>query len=195
MASATASSISTRRWYSRRWTEAPCPSSPTPCCARPASARRCWPTRWTWKMRWMSCAAWISARDWPACCEWHLGQHRVQIAPVPACSTCRRCCGCANGSPPTPAGRHSAAALERLSGLDRWTLARQFRAAFGTSPSRFRTMRQLDRARRLITAGTPLAEVALEAGFADQSHLSRQFKRAYGMTPARWRTALDRSTA
>ena len=94
-----------------------------------------------------------------------------------------------------PAGRHSAAALESLSGLDRWTLARQFRAAFGTSPSRFRTMRQLDRARRLMIGGTPLAEAALEAGFADQSHLSRQFKRAYGMTPARWRTALDRSTA
>ncbi len=94
-----------------------------------------------------------------------------------------------------PAARHSAAALERLSGLDRWTLARQFRAAFGTSPSRFRTMRQLDRARRLMVAGTPLAEAALEAGFADQSHLSRQFKRAYGMTPARWRAALEQKVA
>ena len=70
-------------------------------------------------------------------------------------------------------------------------LARQFRAAFGTSPSRFRTMRQLDRARRLMIGGTALAEAALEAGFADQSHLSRQFKRAYGMTPARWRAALE----
>ena len=56
-------------------------------------------------------------------------------------------------------------------------------------------MRQLDRARRLMTAGTPLAEAALEAGFADQSHLSRQFKRAYGMTPARWRAALEQKVA
>jgi AraC-like DNA-binding protein len=89
-----------------------------------------------------------------------------------------------------PAAWPSAAALERLSGLDRWTLARQFRAAFGTSPSRFRTMRQLDEARRLMARGTSLAAAAAGAGFADQSHLSRQFKRAYGLTPGRWAAAL-----
>jgi AraC-like DNA-binding protein len=89
-----------------------------------------------------------------------------------------------------PAAWPSAAALERLSGLDRWTLARQFRAAFGTSPSRFRTMRQLDHARRLMANGTSLSETAAHAGFADQSHLSRQFKRAYGLTPGQWAAAL-----
>jgi len=89
-----------------------------------------------------------------------------------------------------PAVRRPIAAYEAVTGLDRWTLARQFRAAFGTSPSRFRTMRQLDRARRLIASGTPLAEAALAAGFADQSHLSRLFKRSYGLTAARWRAAV-----
>ncbi len=89
-----------------------------------------------------------------------------------------------------PAIRHSAAEFEKVSGLDRWTVARQFRAAFGTSPSRFRTMRQLDRARRMLTGGRPIAETALEAGFADQSHMSRLFKRAYGLTAARWTAAL-----
>jgi AraC-like DNA-binding protein len=89
-----------------------------------------------------------------------------------------------------PAERRSMDELERLSGLDRWTIARQFRAAFGTSPSRFRTLRQLDRVRRSVKRGTCLAEAALDAGFADQSHLSRQFKRAYGLTPARWAAAL-----
>jgi AraC-like DNA-binding protein len=89
-----------------------------------------------------------------------------------------------------PAAWPSAAALERLAGLDRWTLARQFRAAFGTSPSRFRTMRQLDHARRLMAHGVCLAEAAADAGFADQSHFSRQFKRAYGLTPGRWAAAL-----
>ena len=85
-----------------------------------------------------------------------------------------------------PAVWPSAAALERLSGLDRWTLARQFRAAFGTSPSRFRTMRQLDLARGLVARGAPLTEAAARAGFADQSHMTRQLKRAYGLTPGRW---------
>ena len=35
-----------------------------------------------------------------------------------------------------------------------------------------------------------VAEAALEAGFADQSHMSRMFKRAYGLTPAKWQAAL-----
>jgi len=82
------------------------------------------------------------------------------------------------------------ATLERLAGLDRWSLARQFRAAFGTSPSRFRTLRQLDAVRRLLRRGSSLADAADAAGFADQSHMSRQFKQAYGLTPARWSAAL-----
>jgi AraC-like DNA-binding protein len=89
-----------------------------------------------------------------------------------------------------PSAPLSAGDLEGVAGLDRWTIARQFRAAFGTSPSRFRTMRQLDRARRLISRGLPLSEAALESGFADQSHLSRMFKRTYGLTPGQWAVAL-----
>lgn len=89
-----------------------------------------------------------------------------------------------------PTVRQSMATLEEVSGLDRWALARQFRAAFGTSPGRFRTMRQLDRARRSIGCGLPLAEAALQAGFADQSHMSRMFKCCYGLTPGKWAAAL-----
>lgn len=76
--------------------------------------------------------------------------------------------------------------LEALTGLDRYTLARQFRMRLGTSPYRYLTMRRLDRARYLMRAGSSLADAALGCGFADQSHLTRQFKRAYGISPGRW---------
>src|SRR5258708_447955 len=72
-----------------------------------------------------------------------------------------------------PTSPHSIERLEGVSGLDRWALARQFRAAFGTSPSNFRTMRQLDQARRMIRGGLPLAETAAGAGLAYQSQMSR----------------------
>lgn len=94
-----------------------------------------------------------------------------------------------------PADQHSMDELERVADIDRWTLARQFRAAFGTSPRRFRTLRQLDHVRRLLNLGRSLAEAAVEAGFADQSHMSRQFKLAYGLTPARWAAAINHDPA
>jgi AraC-like DNA-binding protein len=79
-----------------------------------------------------------------------------------------------------------AAELERIAGLDRYTLARHFRRAYGTSPDRYRMMRRLGHARAAIQAGVPPARAAADAGFADQSHMTRQFVRAYGMTPGRW---------
>lgn len=79
-----------------------------------------------------------------------------------------------------------ASTLEGITGIDRYTIARHFRRAFGTSPDRYRTLRRLELARVAIGSRRPLAEVAAESGFADQSHLTRQFKRAYGITPGRW---------
>lgn len=80
----------------------------------------------------------------------------------------------------------SAAVLEAVTGLDRFSLSRAFRAIHGTSPHRYLLMRRLSFARRLIERGLPLARVAAEAGFADQSHLTRHFKKAFGLTPGRW---------
>jgi AraC-like DNA-binding protein len=85
-----------------------------------------------------------------------------------------------------PRERTPASLLEQIGGTDRFTFARHFRRAYGTSPDRFRTLRRLALARTAIERGCPLARAAAESGFADQSHLTRQFKRAYGLTPAQW---------
>ncbi|TJW87509.1 MAG: AraC family transcriptional regulator [Mesorhizobium sp.] len=83
--------------------------------------------------------------------------------------------------------------LEAITGLDRYALSRHFRATYSTSPHRFLVMRRLQRARRMIEAGEPLAETAVAAGFSDQSHFNRHFKKAFGLTPGRW-GALVRAT-
>ncbi len=81
---------------------------------------------------------------------------------------------------------HSAE-LESITRLTRYELARQFRILLGTSPHRYLLMRRLDLARERIHGGRPLAEVACDAGFADQAHFTRAFKAAFGLTPARYR--------
>jgi AraC-like DNA-binding protein len=78
------------------------------------------------------------------------------------------------------------AELEAVTGLTRYDLARQFRLMHGTSPYRYLLMRRLDFAREQLARHRALAEVAIEAGFADQAHFSRMFKAAYGVTPARY---------
>jgi AraC-like DNA-binding protein len=76
--------------------------------------------------------------------------------------------------------------LETVTGLDRFALARHFRAATGTSPHRYQVGRRLARAQKMIAAGTALSEAAAATGFADQSHLTRHFAARFGLTPGRF---------
>ncbi|TQV73324.1 AraC family transcriptional regulator [Denitrobaculum tricleocarpae] len=80
----------------------------------------------------------------------------------------------------------SSSELEGVSGLSRYDLARQFRAAYGNSPYRYSLARRLDFARCRLSREGSLAELAVEAGFADQAHFTRMFKSAHGITPARY---------
>jgi len=77
-------------------------------------------------------------------------------------------------------------ALVQASGRDRWSLSRDFRALYGTSPYRYLTQRRLAEARNRMLAGESLTEAALGSGFFDQAHMTRLFTQSFGISPARW---------
>ena len=90
-------------------------------------------------------------------------------------------------SPERPA---TLAELAALSGVSRFQLLRGFARTVGVTPHAYLIQQRVRLARRLLAAGRRPAEVAAEAGFADQSHLTRAFRRQLGVTPARYRAAV-----
>jgi AraC-like DNA-binding protein len=66
-------------------------------------------------------------------------------------------------------------------------LARAFRREFRCTVGEFVRRARVDLACAEIDRGSALADVALRAGFADQSHLTRVFRRATGLTPGQYR--------
>ncbi|MEI2832929.1 AraC family transcriptional regulator [Pseudomonas mosselii] len=72
-------------------------------------------------------------------------------------------------------------------GLSRAYLIRAFGKRFGLTPHGYLLDQRVQHARTLLRAGRPIAEVALEAGFADQAHLQRAFKRHLATTPGHYR--------
>lgn len=83
-------------------------------------------------------------------------------------------------------GSVSLGELAEVAGVHPGTLLRRFRLEVGLAPYEYLVARRIDLARQLLLAGRPIAEVAMRAGFADQSHLHRHFKRIVGVTPGRF---------
>jgi AraC-like DNA-binding protein len=76
--------------------------------------------------------------------------------------------------------------LAREAGLSPFHLLRCFKQEVGLTPFAYRNQRRIEAARRLLRAGRPIAETAVEVGFTDQSHLTRQFQRLVGVSPGRY---------
>jgi len=77
--------------------------------------------------------------------------------------------------------------LACVAGLSRAHLTRAFSAAFHMPPHVYLNAVRISQAQKRIRLGMPLTRVALECGFADQSHFTRRFKGAVGATPSAWR--------
>lgn len=83
------------------------------------------------------------------------------------------------------AGRINIDDLAQMTRLSSSYFSAAFRVSFGTSPHDYICRRRVDQAAHLMVhTDAPLCEIALDCGFADQSHLSRVFHRMTGTTPA-----------
>jgi AraC family transcriptional regulator len=86
------------------------------------------------------------------------------------------------------------AGLATEAGVHPGYLAGAFRRHFGCSVGDYvRRQRVALACRHLTGSVAPLADVALLAGFADQSHFTRTFKRQIGLTPAAYRKLTARA--
>jgi len=84
--------------------------------------------------------------------------------------------------------RPTLAELADAVGVHPVTLARSFRKAFGCSVGEYLRRLRIERASdQLVSGDARLAEIALAAGFADQSHFSNVFRRRTGMSPSAFR--------
>jgi len=88
-----------------------------------------------------------------------------------------------------PSSRVSLAELAALSGVSRYQIVRAFARELGVTPYAYVIQRRVRLARQLLVSGATLADAALRAGFADQSHLTRAFVRQLGVSPGRYLTA------
>ncbi|HEX4407143.1 MAG TPA: AraC family transcriptional regulator [Xanthobacteraceae bacterium] len=79
-------------------------------------------------------------------------------------------------------------ALADITGLSRCYFARAFKRSVGMPPHHYLMQRRLECAKKLLAdTEMPLAQVALESGFSDQSHFSRRFRQVIGITPRSYR--------
>ena len=73
-------------------------------------------------------------------------------------------------------------------GLSVSHFSRAFRVSTGLPPHQWLLRQRVNTAKQLMSVrGLPLSEIAISAGFANQSHFTRVFSSVVGVSPAAWR--------
>ena len=79
--------------------------------------------------------------------------------------------------------------LAQQVGLSRYAIIRLFKANVGLTPHAFQINLKINQARAQLKQGIPLAELAANLGFSDQSHFHKAFKAHTGITPRQFQLA------
>jgi AraC-like DNA-binding protein len=80
-------------------------------------------------------------------------------------------------------------------GWSRRHLGARFREAVGLPPKALGRLIRVEHAAQRVRAGDPLADIAYEVGYADQSHFTRDFRELVGCTPTQFPFVQDMSAA
>jgi AraC family transcriptional regulator len=87
--------------------------------------------------------------------------------------------------------RISVEALAKLANLSVCYFVRAFKQSVGVTPHDYLIRRRVERTMELLSGtNMPLSEIALAAGFADQSHCARRFRQHVGMSPRDYRWSM-----
>ena len=73
--------------------------------------------------------------------------------------------------------------MAEVAGLSPYHLIRRFKQAYGQTPHAFQLDQRINRGKQLLKQGQAIVDVALQLGFADQSHFQRHFKSRHALTP------------
>lgn len=84
------------------------------------------------------------------------------------------------------------AKLQQISGLNKFTIIRNFKKLYVSTPAAFHLQYRVAEAKRLLSKGADVFDICEELRFYDQAHLIREFKRMYGITPGTYTEQLKR---
>lgn len=73
--------------------------------------------------------------------------------------------------------------LQEISGLNKYTIIRNFKKLYITTPAAYHLQYRVAEAKRLLSKGADVFDVCEELRFYDQAHMIREFKKMYGITP------------
>lgn len=76
--------------------------------------------------------------------------------------------------------------LAEVAALSKYHFLRVFEKEVGLSPHQYVIQQRILRSKKALLRGEPIAEVARQTGFSDQSHFTRHFKRRLRMTPGEY---------
>jgi AraC family transcriptional regulator len=77
--------------------------------------------------------------------------------------------------------------MAKLVGLSQSQFARSFKISTGMPPYKWSLDARIKRAQELLLLGKEsISAIAIQTGFADQSHFTKTFRHATGATPKDW---------